>query len=96
MLFLIGASLGTILGASLASHICLHISKHRDLNFIQKHANGHHTILRGSPTMTLSLFTPRSYDIWGLDKEENNPYEFPAEKTIPAKGRAIFYSLVVY
>jgi hypothetical protein len=54
--------------------------KHRDLNLIQKRANVHQKILRGSPTMTLSLFAPMRYDIRGLEKEGMNPYNYTAEK----------------
>jgi hypothetical protein len=53
---------------------------HRDLNLIQKEANGYQKILRGSPKMTLSLFSPMRYDILGLEKEEMNPYECIEEK----------------
>jgi hypothetical protein len=54
--------------------------KHRDLKLIPKEANGHQKILRGSPIMTLSLFALMGYAIWGLDKEDMNPYEYTAEK----------------
>jgi hypothetical protein len=56
------------------------MSKHRDLNLIPKEANGHQKIFRGSSIMSVSLFAPMHYAIWGLDKEDMNPYECAAEK----------------
>jgi hypothetical protein len=64
--------------------------KHRDLNLIQKDANEDHIFLRSSPIMTLSLFAQMSYDIWVLKKEDNKPYEFQGEKTIPSRGIVTF------
>jgi hypothetical protein len=70
-----------LLYAVLSLFIQGNYEKHKDLNLIQKEANGHQKILRGSPIMTLSLFAPMRYDIWGLEKEDSmNPYEFKAEK----------------
>jgi hypothetical protein len=54
--------------------------KHQDLNLIPKKVNGHQKLLRGSPIMTLSLFAPMRHNIWGLDKEDMNTYEYTAEK----------------
>jgi hypothetical protein len=56
------------------------VPKHRDLNLIPKKVNGHQKILRRSPIMNLVLFALMRYDIWGLDKEEMNPYDYAAEK----------------
>jgi hypothetical protein len=59
--------------------------KHRDLNLIQQKTTGEQKIMRGSPIMTLSLFTQMSYDIWGLEKEDQHPYAFSAENNYTVK-----------
>jgi hypothetical protein len=55
-------------------------SKTQGFEFDSEGRQWDNNFLRGSPIMTLSLFSPMSYGIWGLEKEDNNPYEFPVEK----------------
>jgi hypothetical protein len=54
--------------------------KHRDLNLIQKETTGEQKIMCGSPIMTLSLFAPMSFVVWGLEKRDTNHYASSAEK----------------
>jgi hypothetical protein len=61
---------------------------HSNLTLIQQEPTCDHKILRGSPMMTLSLFTPMCYNIWGLDNGETNPYQHPEEKNYSVKNES--------